>query len=119
MKQVIFLVLITTSSILMSCGDKNDEPANLESQLIGEWVETFDSPAELIHLSFRSDHSGVEWWTYFDYPQEKKKFDWRIDGYYLILETRNGVYVKTRFTISKGILHFDDYFNDLEFKRVE
>ena len=121
MKHVIYyLVVITISFILASCGDNNDEPKNLESQLIGEWVETLYSPLETIHINFKSNHSGSDWWTYYDDPdrRDERKFDWEIDGYYLLLEGK-GFHVKTRFTITNGILHFDDYFEDLEFKRVK
>ena len=124
-KLFIILATIIMPFILTSCGDDKDEPKNLESQLIGEWIEdTSRYPqylAEVIHFTFKSDHSGYEWWTYFDDKthRDEIKFDWDIDGYYLILKGKNGYSVKTRFSINNGTLQFDDYKEKLEFIRVK
>ena len=117
MKRLLLFMVLILPFMLSSCGD--DEPTNLEQLLIGEWVEIVENPNDIgyvVHITFKSDHTGSYWETYNNKVYRYPSFSWSVTGNRLTTIV-DGESESTTFSIKNDILHID--IDDMDLKRVK
>ena len=108
--------------VLTSCGDDKDEPKqNLEQELIGTWVLTYEDINMFQFMVFNADHTGngnqvKDGLVIAEFP-----FTWSLSGDVLTQNRKDGKTIKNKISIKNDILYVmdEDGNPSFEMKRVK
>ena len=95
--------------VLTSCGDDKDEPKqNLEQELIGTWVLTYEDINMFQFMVFNADHTGngnqvKDGLVIAEFP-----FTWSLSGDILTQNRKDGKTIKNKISIKNDVLYVMD-----------
>ncbi|MBR5117591.1 MAG: hypothetical protein IK100_02955 [Muribaculaceae bacterium] len=122
MKKYILLLAIILPFVLTSCGDDKDEPKqNLEQELIGTWVLSYEDINLFQFMVFNTDHTGSGSQVQDGIVFGEFSFTWSLSGDVLTQNRDGGKAFKNKISIKNDVLYvMDEEGNPVfEMKRVK
>ncbi len=118
MKRILF-ILAMLPMIMFTFSSCSDDDDNKEEALIGTWVEDTDYEYEVLHVQFKSDHSGYFWTTDEGIISDlgKEAFTWFIDGDKLITQYEDGESETGYFSVNGDKLILSGNGDSITYKR--